>query len=44
LRAWLNEWDFLLGKRYDEKEWREGTKDHHMVKMGDLWGKYVKRT
>lgn len=39
----VREWDFVLGERYDEGQWRDGIRDHHTVKVGELWGRCVKR-
>ncbi|KAE8441592.1 hypothetical protein EG329_004641 [Mollisiaceae sp. DMI_Dod_QoI] len=43
LASLVREWDVVLGERYDENKWREGLKDYHVMKVGDLWGKFVPR-
>jgi hypothetical protein len=37
----VREWDFVPGERFSEKKWREEIKDFHMVRVGDLWGRFM---
>lgn len=44
LASVVKEWDVELGEKYDEKQWKDDFKDYHVVKVGDLWVKFVPRT
>ncbi|CZR65232.1 related to pisatin demethylase cytochrome P450 [Phialocephala subalpina] len=44
LASILKEWSIELGEKYDEKQWKDGFKDYHVVKIGDLWVKFAPRT